>query len=193
MNARIVQDIPWIQWGAILGASLAAAIVDVRCGRIPNALTLPLWLLGLAQAAWWGSISGLAEALEVTGLLALPFVVSFLLGRGGAGDAKLMGAIGAWLSLDEGLTVFCCVAGAGLILALLRIAAQRAGKNTLSGILASLYVLGIACCTGTRGWRLITETSESPEQRHAGQLTLPYGVAIFVGVCAAAGVHVWRR
>jgi len=181
------------QWGAVLGASLAAATVDMRCGRIPNMLTLPLWLLGLTQATWLGGVSGLGEALEISALLALPFIVSFLLGWGGAGDAKLMGAIGAWLSADEGLTVFCAVAGAGLVLALLRIAVHRDRKNVLSGLWASLYVLGIAYCTGTRGGDHVAKTGEPQGPRQTGQVTLPYGVAIFVGVCVAAGVQLWTR
>lgn len=51
------------QWGVVLGASLAAAIMDFRWGRIPNVLTVPLWLVGLVQAADAGGIYALDAAL----------------------------------------------------------------------------------------------------------------------------------
>jgi len=191
MHGTPIQSAQWLQWGAVLGASLVAALSDIRCGLIPNLLTLPLWGLGLAQAAWRGGTAGLGEALEVSALLALPYLVLFFLAGGGAGDAKLMGAIGAWLSFSEGLAVLGCVMLAGVILALLKIAAQRERKNVLLGVLAMLYVMGIACCTGVRGWGLLAGTGETPAGRENGQTTLPYGAAVFIGVCLAAGVQIW--
>lgn len=183
---------PWLQWGVVIGASLAAAILDVRHGRIPNMLTLPLWIAGLTQATYLGSMSGLVEGVEVSVLLALPFIVLFLLGRGGAGDAKLMGAIGAWLSFDEGMIVFCCVAITGMVLAILRIAAHHERKSVLAGLLASLYLFVVAWSSGTSPWRLLASTGEGETQEQAGPLSLPYGAAIFIGVCiSAAGVRIW--
>lgn len=188
----VVQHEQWLQWGAVLGVSLAAAILDVRHGRIPNMLTLSLWLMGLANAACLGGIPGLGGALEVSVLLALPYVALYFLAAGGAGDAKLMGAIGAWLSLEEGLVVFCCVAVTGMVLAILRIAAHRQRRNVLSNMLASLYLLAIAWSTGPRGWKLLASSAQAPSQERAGQVTLPYGIAIFIGVClAATGARTW--
>jgi len=84
--------------------------------RIPNALTLPLFIVGLLWSAWFGGLSSLAEAAGVSALMALPYIVLFLFFGGGAGDAKLMGAIGAWLGLKQGLMVLACVAIAGGVL-----------------------------------------------------------------------------
>jgi prepilin signal peptidase PulO-like enzyme (type II secretory pathway) len=85
------------QWGVVFGTSLAAAIFDLRSKRIPNALTIPLLVAGLVWATWIGGLSGLGNAAAACFLLALPYVFLFLFAKGGAGDAKLMGAIGAWL------------------------------------------------------------------------------------------------
>ena len=93
----------WLQ-RALIGASLAAAIMDVREGRIPNRLTLPLWLLGLAKATCLGGAGGVVAALGVSVLVALPYIVLFFLGKGGAGDAKLMAAIGALAVRGRGRT-----------------------------------------------------------------------------------------
>jgi hypothetical protein len=79
-----------------------------------------------------------------------------------------------------------------MVLAICRIAAHRERKNALSGILASLYVLAVAWSTGVQGWELLASNQEGQAQKQAGQLKLPYGVAIFIGVClSAAGVRIW--
>jgi Flp pilus assembly protein protease CpaA len=188
-----VQSEPWLQWGALLGASLAAAIMDIRHGRIPNRLTLSLWLLGLIKATCLGSLSGLFTALEVSVLLAAPYVALYFIAKGGAGDAKLMGAIGAWLTPDEGVVVFCCVAITGMVLAIFRIAAHHQQKNALIDVLASLYLLAIAWSAGPRGWKLFTSPPGGQTQGSAGQISLPYGLVIFIGVCiGAVGARVWN-
>jgi Flp pilus assembly protein protease CpaA len=182
----------WLQWGALIGASLVAAITDLRQGRIPNRLTLPLWLLGLAKATCLEGAGSLVAALEVSVLLALPYIALYFLAKGGAGDAKLMAAIGAWLSVDEGLIVLCCVATTGMVLAILRIAASRARRNPLSGMLTSLYLFAVAWSSGVHGWGLLTRNEEGRTQEQAGPLSLPYGLAIFIGVCiGAVGVKLW--
>jgi Flp pilus assembly protein protease CpaA len=187
-----VQSGYWLQWGTLVGASLAAAITDVRQGRIPNRLTLPLWLLGSAKATYLGGAGGLLGALEVSVLLALPYIVLYLLAKGGAGDAKLMAAIGAWLSFDEGLIVLCCVATTGMVLALLRIAASRKRQSPLSGMLTSLYLCAAAWSSVVHGWGLLTHNEEGRTQEQTGRLSLPYGLAIFIGVCiGAVGVRLW--
>jgi prepilin peptidase CpaA len=187
-----IQSGSWLQWGAVIGASLAAAIVDVRRGRIPNWLTLPLWLLGLARATYLGDAGDLVAALEISALLASPYVVLFFLGKGGAGDAKLMAGIGAWLSLDEGLIVLCCVATTGMAMALLRMATCREWRNPLSGVWTSLYLFAAAWGSGVRGRELLTRNDQGRLQEQTCRLTLPYGMAIFIGVClGAVGVRLW--
>ena len=108
------------QWGVIISASLVSAIWDVRSRRIPNMITFPLLLAGLIWATWHGGLSSLAEAAGACVLLALPYVFLFVFANGGAGDAKLMGAIGAWLGFKQGIIVLCCVATAGIILAIIK-------------------------------------------------------------------------
>ena len=46
-------------------------------------------------------------------MLALPFVVLFVLASGGAGDAKMMGAIGTWLGVKGGAIALIAVLLAG--------------------------------------------------------------------------------
>ena len=116
------------QWGVIISASLVSAIWDVRLRRIPNIITFPLLLAGLLWVTCHGGLSSLAEGVGACILLALPYVFLFFFANGGAGDAKLMGAIGAWLGFKQGIVVLCCVATAGIILAIIKSLIKRQAR-----------------------------------------------------------------
>ena len=77
--------------------TLAAAIWDIRVKRIPNKLTLPVFGLGLVYQVAFNQVDGLLAA--GTGFAAgfgLLFIL-WMIGSGGGGDVKLMGALGVWL------------------------------------------------------------------------------------------------
>ncbi|MFC1792085.1 prepilin peptidase [Planctomycetota bacterium] len=174
------------QWGVVIGASLLAALGDLKERRIPNALTFPVFVVGLIWATWVGGISGLAESAGTCALLALPYVFLFLFFGGGAGDAKLMGAIGAWLGFRQGLTVLACVAIAGGGLAIAKAIAQKKLKYVLTSVLVS-FVNFILYLFTHRTMKLADDQNEI---KQSGDLDIPYGVAIFAGVCAGGGV-IW--
>jgi Flp pilus assembly protein protease CpaA len=180
------------QWGAVFGASLVASAWDLKTGRIPNLLTIPVALGGLVMATWVHGPAGCGEAVIGWGMLAMPYVLLFLLGRGGAGDAKMMGAIGAWLGIEQALIVAICVACTGGVLALFKIALHRRRWAIFRNLGLSLYVYLVSCAGGAGGWNVLKTSPE--EQRHetSGQVTIPYGLAIFLGVCLGAMVvYLW--
>lgn len=87
--------------------TLIAAVWDSRYRRIPNKFTLPMFLLGLVFQVVANGWSGTpAEAVAGAGLKSalLAFLVGFgtlfllwMIGGGGGGDVKLMGALSVWL------------------------------------------------------------------------------------------------
>ena len=172
------------QWGVVIGASLLAAVGDLKERRIPNALTFPVFVVGLIWATWFGGISGLAEAAGACALLALPYIILFLFFGGGAGDAKLMGAIGAWLGLRYGLTVLACVAIAGGVFAI----AKAIARKRLRFVLTSVYISFFGFVLSLFTHRKMQLADEQTEIRQSGELDIPYGVAIFAGVCAGGGI-----
>lgn len=83
----------------------AAAVWDWRFWRIPNKLTLPAFAAGLIYQFAFHGLAGLADA-------GLGFLVGFgvlfvlwMVGGGGGGDVKLMGALSVWLGFHLTLLV----------------------------------------------------------------------------------------
>jgi Flp pilus assembly protein protease CpaA len=174
-------------WGVVLGASAVAMAWDLRWRRIPNLLTLPLLVAGLAAAGAMRGGAGLADSLAGCLLLGIPYVALFLFAGGGGGDAKLMAAIGAWVGFASGISVLLAVAVSGGVLGL----AFAASRGRLRPVLNNLRVMGEGVCRVA--WRVNTPTEAAdlmPQQ--AAMMKMPYGVAICVGVWAAAAkVLLW--
>ena len=133
-STLFAHPVPAIQWGVVIGASLVAAISDARSRRISNRLTFPLLAAGLASAAAFGGAAGVLDSALACALLALPYVVLFVFAGGGAGDAKLMGAIGSWLGLINGTVVLFAVALSGTALALAHAIAARRSRVVLGSV-----------------------------------------------------------
>jgi len=121
-------------WLATLAVVLYAGYSDWRRRRIPNWLTVSGFLLGIALNSIFSGWRGALESLEGAGL-ALGLLLPLVLLRGiGAGDWKLLGAVGAlmgWRAMLVVLIVSCLITGAA---ALVQIVATRRLKATFSNI-----------------------------------------------------------
>jgi Flp pilus assembly protein protease CpaA len=186
LTLSFAYEVGTAQWGVVTGASLVAAVLDIRSRRIPNWLTLPLLVGGMVVSCIVGGLGGLASALGACLLLALPYVVLFVMGGGGAGDAKMMGAVGAWLGLEAGVVVLVCVAGIGAVFGLLRMAAHRDRRTLFGNLLASIYVWAVTLSMGRSAWSSLRPGDHEPDKvEHRGP-AIPYAPAIFLGVCLGA-------
>ena len=177
-----------IQWGVAIGAALLAAAFDVRTGRIPNWLTAGVFLAGIAWCAGTGGIAKVGDGLGACALIALPYVLLFLFAGGGAADAKLMGALGVWLGIHNGIALLIAVLAAGAILGIGYAIAKQRLSNVVANI--SLILLGLKrVVVGRNSWSEATGLIPDSEL----MLKVPYGLSIFVGVCVAAiGELAWH-
>lgn len=174
---------------ASLGVILAfAALWDLRSRRIPNVLTLPGILLGVAFLAWetgWAGVwTGFAGALAGAGLLFLPFALGGL----GAGDVKLMAVVGAFGGPALAFRAFLGAALAGGLASAVALArAGRLGSTLRIALWDCLALVAPAVPFVPLPRRPDGEPEgesrgESEEKAGAG---IPYGVAIALGTVAS--------
>src|SRR5579862_4134626 len=169
-----LSHVPWgLQWCVVLGASIVAALTDLHRRRIPNWLTGPVLLAGLIWSGWTAGRWGVADGLLGCIVLSLPYVLLFLIGGGGAGDAKLMGALGIWLGLGYGCVelVSVCVCGA-LIGICWAAAVGRLGSVAANIVLVSKGVSAVA--TSRQGVAAAADLVPKPSD----MTKMPYGLAI---------------
>lgn len=153
------------------GVLIVSAVIDVRIRKIPNLITYPTMLIALSHH-WFikgldGLLFGLAGLVVGIALLLLPY----LMGGMGAGDAKLMGAVGGVTGAKGVLTAFVLTALVGGVYALILILIYRRHfrgffKNQVT-ILKTLI--------------LTREYIPDPVETHNKKPELCYGLAIAVG------------
>jgi prepilin peptidase CpaA len=175
-------------WGIALAATAVAAISDMRTRRIPNLLTFPMLFSGLLVSLLPGNTISFQEALLGCLVLGVPYFFLFVFAGGGAGDAKMMGAIGAWVGFTGSIPVLVGVALSGGVLAI-GYALIRRRFAAVSGNLRAMAT-GAALMTFCRV-PLANAQAILPEQQK--MLTMPYGLAILCGTLLAAGwVFLWH-
>lgn len=171
----MLKNLPMIVAG-LLGA--ISGYMDWRWRRIPNWLTIPSVVLGLASN--WAAFGWAGAKSSLLGLgLGLGLLLPLVLLRGiGAGDWKLVGALGACLGPHYLLLL---LGGAILIagvMAIILVLYKRRFVQTMGNIGRLL----IALATGRPG--LPSVSLDNPES-----LKVPFGVAMATTVILFVGAH----
>jgi len=163
---------------AALAVAAVACVTDLRESRIPNTLTFGALLLAviahslLPQGEGWkfaalGALAG--------GAVFFPF---FALGGMGAGDVKLMAALGGWLGWQPALLIALYGALAGGVLALALAWAHGYLRTAFSNIWRLL----------THWWLIGIQPLPDLTLEHSRGPRLAYAVPIFIGLM----VTLWR-
>jgi prepilin peptidase CpaA len=171
---------PVILAGAVLLASIAAW-TDLRNRRIPNWLTVPGALVGVAANTILGGWSGLRTSLLGVALglvLLLPFV---LLRSLGAGDWKLAGALGAFVGHEKLIDLLLGSVLAAGVMALVLVIYKGRLRETVRNIGHILISLVTFRLPGDR------VSLDNPNA-----LKIPYGVALAFTVLLYGVAQVWR-
>jgi prepilin peptidase CpaA len=153
--------------GSLSIFTAVAAVTDLRTRKIPNKLTVPAFILGiLFQLVFhpYGDRSVVGSLLNVGAAFALGFGTLFVLwmvGGGGAGDTKMMGALSVWLGWKMTIAV--------LILSTVIV---------LIGTLAATLIQA-----GSRGWRktrekLAPQAGAMTDSRNRRLMTYAFPVAL---------------
>jgi prepilin peptidase CpaA len=162
-----------------LAVALVACVTDIRTRRIPNLLTFGAaalaFMFHLFIEGW--TAGGTSVLAWLVGLLVfLPF---FLVGGLGAGDVKLVAAIGAWLgspALTMWVALYTGIAGG--VMALMVMLVRGYAKTTFNNLrlMITSWRLGVATVPG-----LTLDETTGPK--------LAYAIPIAVGT----GLTLWLR
>ncbi|WP_197337890.1 prepilin peptidase [Ralstonia solanacearum] len=152
---------------------VTAAAYDVRARRIPNwlvgtGLIAALIAQGIALGVGAGSLAWLGGAAIGMGLC----IGLYLLGGMGAGDVKLMGAIGAFMGPFGALHVALVSFVAGGVLALVMVLLRKEARRSVAGVSTLLLSLPF-------GGKAMPSQAQGP--KHGGTIQLPYAVAFAAG------------
>jgi len=174
----------WV-WVLLLVAGSIATVTDLRSMRIPNWLTLPLLGAGIAHGGWMSGFAGLGDSLAGAAIAGGIFLAAYALAGGGAGDAKLMMALGSWLGLDASVPLVLGVTASGFVYAMIVTVARGSIRDVPIVIFHGLMSVrfGVARLLGGRlQTQPAAEASATPSPRH--RHWFPYAPAILVGTAA---------
>jgi prepilin peptidase CpaA len=163
----------------LVSVAATAAAFDWRSRRIPNWLTFSGMAAGLGLNTFVFGWPGLKLALEGFGLAVLIYVPLFLLRGMGAGDVKLMAAVGAITGPANWLGIFIATGILGGLAALVLLLARGRLKKTLWNVVSLLHSL----------LRLRAPYAAQPDLDVSDPraITLPHGVVIAAGCLVFIG------
>ena len=167
-----MSDLFTLKTAVVVGVGLAACITDLRSRRIPNVLTFGAAAAAVIYGAVTGGWSGVGSALLGWVIGAAAFIVPFALGGLGAGDVKLLAALGAWLGPLGAFWVALYTGVAGGVMAIVVAIATgylRRALSNLSLLLMHWRVWGLRPLS-----EVSLESSDGPR--------LAYALPIFVGL-----------
>ncbi len=165
-----------------LALAIAAAVVDVRHHRIPNGLTYPGIVLGILLRwlflGWKGLGGALAGCLLAGGIVFLFYAIRAM----GAGDVKLLAAIGSFVGAKHAIVVLLATAICGGVLAIIYAIYKRRIGAMLSNVGS---VLQFHVASGIQAHPELNLDNPSA-------LRMPYGLAIAAGTLYSFLGTWWR-
>ena len=168
----------FVELAALSSAALACAL-DLRSRRIPNWLTVSAALMGLGYHGVIAGRGGLETAAAGWAVGLAMFFIPFALGGLGAGDVKLVAALGAWLGPTTVMWLALYTGVVGGILALV----VACSRGYLRQALKNIWLLLMF-------WRVsgVRPLPELTIQQGRGP-KLAYGVSIFMGTVVTIWLH----
>ncbi|MDZ7636938.1 MAG: prepilin peptidase [Bryobacterales bacterium] len=173
----------WTMLIAVTVVCLIGAITDLRTRKIPNWLTLGALPIGLIAGGVLGGWQGLFLAFAGMLLALLIYFPLYLLRAMGAGDAKLMAAIAAFIGPIMWIHLFIFASVLGGVVAVLFTLAKGQFQTMLGKSVSILRSLAY----------FQAPYAENPELdiRSAKSLSLPHGAVIALAWFAL--LFVWEN
>jgi prepilin peptidase CpaA len=165
---------PTVADAAVLVIGAAACVTDLSSRRIPNVLTFGASVAAVLFGAINGGLPGAGWSLAGWAVGCAVFMPWFLLGGMGAGDVKLLAALGAWAgpSAAVWMALYAAIAG-GVFAVMVSLARGYLGEmlRNLWGLLMFWRIAGVQPHP-----ELTLRTGRGPR--------LPYAIPITAGAVA---------
>ena len=171
----------WYLTAAMLTPAVVyAAYIDWRDHRVPNWLTASIALSGLAAQTLHGQgfLHGFGGLLIGFGMLIVPWAMHGM----GAGDVKLMAAIGAWFGPWMTFVSFATGAVLAGVIAVVMILRARKTQEALANLATIKYKM-------THRDVMFTDFGSAKGFGSTSQL-LPYGVPLTIGSLAILVIQI---
>ncbi len=168
----------WPYW-AVSVFVIVAAYIDGKQLRVPNKITYPMifagWIYsmisyGVAGDGWY---MGLLWSLAGTAVGLATLLPAYSIGGMGAGDVKMMAAVGAWVYCLTTFYAFCISAIVGAILAVFMIIFSGEAKKHWNQM---FYILNEIMTV-----RNPETLSSIAAERKSSMRLLPYGIPLAIG------------
>ena len=180
-----MKPIPYSLEALLLVLVLTAAIFDFLYRRIPNWLVVGGFaggvLLRIVTGGWHGAIEsagGFVCAFAV-------YLIFYALRAMGAGDVKLMAAVGAIAGPVNWFSIFILTSIIGGILAILLLSV----KGGLQHAMNNVYLIVIEIMHGRAPHR----AEPALDVGNQSAVTLPHGITIAIGTCMFLGLLYLQR
>ena len=165
---------PPVTEALLLAIVFIAAVYDVRYRRIPNWLNVIGVLAGIALNTFlYQGLPGLIFSLKGLFLAFTVYVVLYALHAMGAGDVKLMAAVGAIVGWENWFGIFLVTAVIGGIMSIILVTARGRFKRTLFNV---GFIL-----TEMKSGRPAYLKNEELDVKSDKATRLPHGATIAVG------------
>jgi prepilin peptidase CpaA len=168
--------LPPLLQAVLLIVVVTAAIWDLRVRRIPNWLVLTGLVLGLALNTCLYGFFGAFLSLKGLGLAVLIYLPLYMIRAMGAGDVKLMAAVGAMVGAADWLGIFVCTALAGGSIALALLAWRGRVGRTLWNVTFLISEM--------LHFRAPYLRREELDVKNPAAVSMPHGSAIAIGAIA---------
>jgi prepilin peptidase CpaA len=179
MELVAVSDLPIVPSLVVLAAAVISAATDVWKFKIHNVLTMPLLLTGLIYHAAVGGRAGFATSLLGV-LFGFGVLLAFyVVGGMGAGDVKLMAAIGAWLGMPLTFYVFIASSLAAGAYAVVLVAFSEGG---IAEVLLNFQILWVRMRAISRHLGDDNRIEHEVKRDDRRRRLIPFAAMVAVGV-----------
>lgn len=180
---ELVEIIPFV---VVTVVSMIACVTDLKSFRIANSITFPLAVSGIVFQAIVYGLAGLQNSILGLMFGGLVLMLLYLIGGMGAGDVKLLAAVGAWLGIPAIVYVFIVAATVSSVYSFSLLIAQgrlTSAVTTVRVVVQQLVVVGRHLGSEERVESVV-------KQADSRKRLVPFALMVTIGVIVVMiGMH----